>query len=320
MHFCQQLVFAPLRACRSLRTALIPTIFMLLLAALSARAQESDWRDQLGRFRIGVLASGPLDQQLFDLEPFRLSVEEALGVDVEIFPTRSLASLMMAQSEGKLEYAIVPASAYAGIWLMCECIEPLASPVAADGASAFRMIVITRKNGSVQRLGDLKGKFIMTLSEQAFTTDLFIHSALNNGGVDLKGGAASFGSFASTYEAVSRFAKGEGDALLGWVSLAADKDYASGRGTFRTLLDISKKKQNSFEVLWASDAIPHHVHVVKKGLVRPARDIMAKLLTRLKQDDPLAYEAIEPGFHGGLAPAKPEDYENIVNAMREISR
>src|SRR5690606_15626025 len=114
------------------------------LAVLACHPAEAGWREDLGTFRIGVVAAPGAGNAIPGLTLLTDAYSRALGMTVQVMVARDYAALIEAQAERRVDYAIYSASAYALATLRCGCVEPLAAPTDADGAAGIRSILITR--------------------------------------------------------------------------------------------------------------------------------------------------------------------------------
>ena len=120
----------------------------------------AEWRDEIGALRIGAVSERGVSASLARLEPFRLAIAEKLDTDVELFPARDYPVLIDALADGRLDYAVLSAVAYAAAYNHCECVEPLVIAANGAGQTAFRQIVLTRSDrpASLQARSPIRAK------------------------------------------------------------------------------------------------------------------------------------------------------------------
>lgn len=275
-----------------------------ILWLLSCTITYADWRQDVGTLRIGVVADSNNALLIVQAEPFRLAIQEALNIPVEIFAARDYPSLVRAHSDGRVEYAILSASAYAAVYVICECVEPSVVATSDDGTTSYNSIVITRNKDGINSVKDLKGKHLIALSKDSIAGYSYPLFELVKGGVNLKdkGGSLSFGT--EFEPAVKQFAEGKGDALLGWSSMQGEKTAGYSRGSLKDLSSIKGMSLNDFKVIWQSSNISHNVHSIRKNLPGEAKTILRELLSKMHVEDPVAYDSIEPYFGGGFTIAR----------------
>lgn len=279
---------------------------------LSYALAHADWRQDIGTLRIGVVADSSNSLLIIQAEPFKLAIQEALNLPVEIFAARDYPSLVRAHSDGRVEYAILSASAYAAVHVICECAEPLVVPLASDGTASYKSILITRIKDGLNTVEALKGKHIIALSEDSIAGYAFPLFELVKAGIKLKDEGAKI-TFGSEFEpAANQFADGIGDALLGWSSVKGDKSAGYSRGTLKDLADINGVSIEGFKVIWQSSDISHNVHSVRKNLPGEAKTILRELLSKMNTEDPVAYDSIEPYYSGGFSIARQTAFAPMV--------
>jgi len=292
-------------------------VFCILLSCGfgSMRLAEANWREETGTFRIGFIATRAMVSSVADVEPFRLAVEEKLGLPVEMLPMRDLSRLAGAHVDGRIEYAIYPATTYAAAWVNCECIEPVAVAMAGDKTTAVHAVVIGRTASNVSRPEDISGGKLWLLTDDEAILQQIAISELRKDGVAIDQGNTEFLSASAPREAMTRFISGEGDAIIGWSSMAGDVATGYSRGTLKTLVELDTTP-NRYSVVWQSQAIPHRVHAVRKNLDGEAKRILRDTLAAMFDGDPVAYDSIEPVYGGGFQILPQSAFSGVVAFIR----
>lgn len=275
-----------------------------ILWSLTCTTAIADWRQDVGTLRVGVVAESSNARSVVQAEPFKLAIQEALNLPVEIFAARDYPSLVRAHSDGRVEYAILSASAFAAVHVNCECAEPLVVALAADDTSSYKSIIITRNKDGINSAEQLKNKHLIALSKDSIAGYSFPLFELAKAGIRLNMDRAkvSFGTELSP--AAHQFASGKGDALLGWSSMQGDQSSGYSRGTLTKLAQIKGVSLSNYKVIWQSSNIPHNVHSVRKNLPGEAKTILRDLLSKMNKEDPVAYDSIEPYYSGGFVIAR----------------
>ncbi len=279
---------------------------------------QADWKNDIGTFRIGVVGGSDPSSVLAKLEPFRLALEEKLGVSVNVLPSPNLRSLMRSHIEGRNEYAIVSASAYAAGWAKCECIEPLVAAKSSDGSSGIHSIIVTRKGNGITAPKDLLGKKIITLGANSTLGYSFPIHQLQLNKIDLLSGGTQLEFPETGEEALRLFASGEGDALFGWSSKMGDPDIGYSRGVLNQLAGLLPNGLGSTEVIWTSSKVPHRVHSIRKSLAGEPKRLLKEVLSTLFEKDPIAFDAIEPEFGGGFEIISQSDFRDLVVFAKSV--
>lgn len=287
-----------------------------LTAALVAFATpaSADWRDDLGVFRVGVVADG--SSKAADAEPFRLALNEALGMRADIVAMRDYPPMIDGAAGSRIEYGVFSAMAYAAAEAQCECLEPLAVAHAGDGTSGYYMVLIAPA-ASGAGLDGLKGKKIGVVEPEAGVAGavMLAEHELAAAGLDLSAGGAERTPFADSAAAIAALSAGEIDALLGWSSMSGDAAAGYSRGTLQRIAALGGDPAQ-WRIAWQSSQVPHRVHAVRKNLAAGAKAALRKMLGELFLSDPLANDAIDPAMGGGFRPARPGQFDALVAMFR----
>lgn len=287
-----------------------------IFLSLSCTLANADWQQEVGTLRVGVVADSSNARSVIQAEPFKLAIQEALNIPVEIFAARDYPSLVRAHSDGRVEYAILSASAFAAVHVNCECAEPLVVAMAEDGASSYKSIIITRKKDDLNSVEQLKGKHLIALSKDSIAGYSFPLFELAKSGIRLnqKNSKISFGT--EFNPALHQFVLGEGAALIGWSSMQGDQSSGYSRGTLRKLAQIKGVSLSDYKVIWQSSNISHNVHSVRKNLPGEAKTILRELLSKMNKEDPVAYDSIEPYYSGGFVIARETTFAPMFDFAR----
>ncbi len=297
---------------------------MLLAAAvlaatpfLTVAPAYADWREDLGIFRIGIVAEGDPSNAELRVDPFRLAAQEALGMPVEIFVARDYAALIDAHAAARIEYGIYSATAFAVLWQSCECVEPLAAPKSADNSASYFSALIARADGP-GNLTALKGQQLAVLSRDSLAGFLLPRHELAKLGTDLEVDFEINGPQVAGEALLRQFANGEFDAILGWVSKNTPNQEGHMRGTLAQLRQFGVATDMQYRFLWTSEPVFHGPHAVRKNLPGDAKEALLAFLKRLYLEDPVAYDVIEPIYGGGFAAVEHGDYEPVLGLVKAM--
>jgi len=285
-------------------------IFVLVCLTFGNTSARADWRTDLGAFRVGVIAGNDVAGTIARVEPFRLALSEALGMQVDIFPTKDYEALIEAQAGSRIEYAILSASAYAATWLVCECVEPLAIPQAFDQTTSYRAILIAGPSGPAS-IAQLPGSNVYIPDPETVGASAFALHELRGQGVDIIG-QANTAIVKSAENSAGKLLADDSAAILGWSSMTGDPSTGYSRGTLRTLARRKGGKITGYRIIWKSADIPHAPHVIRKTLPAEVKNILRETLRSMFDNDPVAYDAIEPVLGGGFLTARHSQYESII--------
>lgn len=135
-------------------------------AAAAAPATEGDRTDWPETFRVGFFAGDDAEKTLKDNEPFRLYMEEKLGIPVELFTGTSYSAVIEAMRADRVEAMLVGPFAYVlavqeaqaealGINVGLEADATTYNP---DAPTHYYSTIFTKKGSGIATLEELKGK------------------------------------------------------------------------------------------------------------------------------------------------------------------
>lgn len=263
-----------------------------------------------------VLSSGKgSDRAAFRLlEPYRASLETALGVPVNLVAYGDLTSLQNSMVSGQVDYAELSASAFAQAWKRCGCVEPLAVPLSQGGESAYRAAVIVANGSGYETLEDLQGTKLGIGREGATAGRRLPFSAFREIGIDPQRHFAALVEVDGPLDRAKRVMMGTLDASLGWVG-EGDAVSGGGRGTIAEMQARRIMEPGSLRVVWRSKPIPHAPHVVRGSLAGEIKRRLKAHLLSLDVEDPPAFYAIAPRRSAGFASIGVQAFEPLARTF-----
>jgi len=234
---------------------------------------------------------------------------------VEVFAAKDYATLIEAQLSSRIEYAVYSASAFSAAWSLCKCVQPLAAPSSAEGATGFRSILIAAKKSS-ETLSGLKGKTILIAGKSSFSGYLLPQQQLASQGIDITSDGWKLDILDGMETAVAGLKKGDGSALFGWIP-AFDKNDKKISST-GTIADLGRQAEQ-FNIVWRSSPIPFGPHAIRNNLDKRVQVILENFLMGLDKQNPKAYQAIENNFMGGFKLVDLTKYRPILNLIKQLT-
>ena len=289
---------------------------LLVQGALWSNPAHADWRDDIGTFRIGIVAEPGAGNTVPGLARLTDAYTKALGMKVEFVVARDYAALIEAQANARIEYAIYSATAYSTASQRCGCIEPLVAPVDFDGAIGIRSVLLTR-DGKLPDLAALAGHRIAMAPSDSVGGSLLPLAALAAEGRKIAEDAPFLVHADSAAAAETMLVDGKADGLFGWVTAAADgRPEASGT---QARLEAAGLSAAALQVVWTSGLLRYGPHAVRSDLDPEAKRRLTVFLTNLKSMTPDVYDLLEAKHSGGFAVVTPKDYETAASVVRFIS-
>ncbi|TIQ35159.1 MAG: phosphonate ABC transporter substrate-binding protein [Mesorhizobium sp.] len=296
-------------ASRALRTC--AAALAVLSGTLSARA---DWRDDIGTFRIGIVAEPGGGNTVPGLARLTDAYTNALGMKVEFVVARDYAALVQAQASGRVQYAVYSALAYAAASERCGCVEPLVAPVDTDGAVGIRSVLLTR-DGKVPDLAAMASHRIAIAPADNVGGSLLPLTGLSGEGAKIAEDSPFLARAPSATAAEAMLGDGEADGLFGWEPVGADGQPTNTGGTIMRL-EAAGVPKTSLRVLWTSAPLRYGPHAVRRDLDAEAKRRLAVFLTNLKSLTPDVYDLLESTHSGGFELAVSKDYATALAIVR----
>lgn len=283
---------------------------------LATQFAYADWRKEMGVFRIGMATKDGEPYKASALEAFRLEMERALAMPVEIFQARNASSLIDAAASSRIEYAILSSLGFVTLDLTCDCVSPIVAPTSAEGATATRSALFVNA-GKVASLEDLAGKRIAIGPESSLTGAVLPIAQFSINGAPLDEANIELINLDSVEQAVEALANGQVDGFFGWELVSPNSSKV-----FKT--SLSKKIDNypeiSAEPIWVSEPVRFGPHVVHKTVPAEAANALQNMLAGLDERAPFAYQTVSPDLSGGLVPVTSKDYISAYSLIRSIAR
>lgn len=289
---------------------------MLVQGALWSNPARADWRDDIGTFRIGIVAEPGAGNSVPGLALLTDAYTKALGMKVEFIVARDYPALIEAQASARIQYAIYSATAYATASQRCLCIEPLVAPVDSDGAVGIRSVLLTR-DGKLPDLAAMDSHRIAMAPSDSVGGSLLPLAALAAEGRKVAEDAPFLVHADSVEAAETMLVDGKADGLFGWVTAAADgQREASGT---QARLEAAGLSVTALRIVWTSGLLRYGPHAVRSDLDPEAKRRLTVFLTNLKSTTPDVYSLLESKHSGGFATVASKDYEIAVAIVRFAS-
>ena len=264
--------------------------------------------DQPAPIRIGVLPRRDAGRTLAALSGLAEQLADTLGRPIEFIPVGSYAAMVDAQVLGRIDGGFYSTSAFAQAESLCKCLEPIVTPTAADGTTAFFAIIVAPQAAPYSDVMDLDGAVAATARPDSVGGTRMQIASLLADGIDIDAAFSGFRQTASPEAAVQAMLAGEADVAFAWSSLAGSASDGYSRGTLHFLAEMGGLEWGSLKVLWRSAPIAHGPAAFATSVPAGDRAAIAAVLIGLKEDDPDAYEALEPYYSGGYEASQAEDY------------
>ena len=303
---------------RELTRAALAAIAVLALA-MPTQAQE--WKSQVKELRIGLLGGENTQYRLKKHDGFQRLLQEKLGIPVKLFPAADYAGVMQGIAAGQLDAAGFGASAFAGAWLDCKCIEPIVVPQEKDGSTYYYSVMVTRKDSGITSIEQMKGHSLAFADPNSTSGYLIPNATLKSKGIDTSGsGYFSRVGFAGGHEqGVIAVLNKQYDAAVTWTSGQGDIAEGYSRGNLRSMVDKGMLKMSDVNIIWQSGKIPNGPWAVRTALPADLKKTLLDFMMDLPKSHKDVYDAIEQGSGIGYEKATMELYKDIIE-LRESEK
>jgi len=233
----------------------------------------------------------------------------------QVLVLRDAASLIDAQTSGRIEYAVLSSMGYAAAQIMCQCLEPLAAPRSAEGAAGARSVLIADRQ-KVAAIAELAGTVVDWGPKGSLTGDLIPRVGMDIDGEGLSDVALAGAPAASFAEARRAFLAGDTVAMFAWDYADAGTDAEDGAYRNGLAARIRAEAVMDVAALWRSPLVPFGPHVVHDSVPDDLRAALTEMLVGLRDNGPEAYDAVSPALAGGFVAVDADDYEFAARIAR----
>jgi phosphonate transport system substrate-binding protein len=244
------------------------TIGGLGLAMGSAFAKEEQ---NPANLRVALLPDENASTIIQNALPLKKYLEEALGKDIELIVTTDYSSMIEAMRFGRIEVAYFGPLSYVLAKSKAPGIEPFAVGV-SKGSATYKSVIVTRMDGPVKSLADIKGK-MMGYGDFASTSSHLIPRAL----------LARHGLFGDTdYKYVLL---GAHDAVARAVQSGQVQAGGLSQEIFKSLVAKGSIDGDKVIVLAESDPIPNYPMVMQGYLAPELKSAISKAFLELNNKE-----------------------------------
>lgn len=280
-------------------------VSVLALATLTSVASAA-WRDEIAALRIGILGGGDAAYRVATLEPFRVYLQDKTGLPVEIVPAATYGTLIDAQINGEIDYAIYSATAFATAVVKCDCVEAFAAPISADGSLGFYSVLVARAGDDIEGLAETRGKRVGLGPDDSVSGSLVPRHALTAEGIDPDTAFLSIVEYPAPDEAITGLLHGEVDLAAAWSSLTGREATGYSFGTFTRMVSEGELSMDRIRIVWRSSLIPFGPHAIRSNLPTELKRILSGALLSMAREDTEALDAVDRLSFGGGGFATPD--------------
>lgn len=294
------------------KRTILSGLLMGALAAFSVGSVKADeyiggWQSKYPNIKYGVISVETAVDIVKSQKSFADYAGKELGVKVDMFTASEYSGIMNALISGQVHVGWLGPSSYAGTWIDCQCVEPIAGAQDPLGGMGYNSVLIVKSGSPYKTAADLKGKTVarndphstsgftiptVAWAEKGTPIDKYFNSPLSGGHQQTIVGVVN-----GTYDGGFTWTT-KGDRI----------------GGIRKMLDKGLLKREQIRVVWTSPTIPTPPVVVHKDLPLAMKSDLTKLFIRLITRKPKMARAVAQGDSLGLKRVYHEDYIPVINA------
>ena len=289
------------------RTALM--LSGLPLLATKAQAQ-GDWRQQIREVRFGMISVENERDAIARLQGLQTYMARELRAPFRVFRGSDYAAVVEAMRAGHSEIAYLgPASYGLARRVMGERIAPIFRYIDNEGMEGYYSAMIVKADSPIRQLADMRGK-TLGFSDPNSTSGFQVPGwFLRRQGMDPATFFSRTGFTGSHEQGVMAVINGTFDAAV----LAYSNER---RNTFQRMVEKGMIPDGAVRVIWTSPLIPNSPIVMRMDLPVALREEAVAAFAALPERDPQAFRDMSSNARG-IAPAKHEDYLDIVAILEE---
>ncbi|WP_166443558.1 phosphonate ABC transporter substrate-binding protein [Rhabdaerophilum calidifontis] len=281
---------------------------------LPLRAVAQDWKAQFKELRLGVSSAENEAGALARWEPVAKYLTEVLGVPVRTYRVADYAGLVEGMRGDQIEFSRFGPAVYSmGRRVMGDKLKPLFRDIDNNGAEGYYSIVVVKAESPYQTLADLKGKPFLFADPNSTSGYAFPQYYMRKQGFDP---AAHFSAtaFSGSHEnSVIGVVRGQYDA-------AATYWTNEESGMVQRLESRGMIPKGAVRIIWKSPLIPASPFCARANLPQALQDAVKEAFFTMKERAPDVWKALTDGKVKGYAPAKHEDYLDVVAVLDELDR
>jgi phosphonate transport system substrate-binding protein len=283
-------------------------------AALPLRAQAQAWKSQFKELRLGVSSAENEAGALARWEPVAKYLTDTLGIPTKTYRVADYAGLVEAMRGDQIEFSRFGPAVYSlGRRVMGDKLKPLFRDVDNQGAEGYFAIVVVKADSPYQSLADLKGKPFLFADPNSTSGYAFPQFFMKKQGFD-----------PATHFSATAFSGSHENSVIGVVrgqyDAAATHWTNEESGMVQRLESRGMIPKGSVRVIWKSPLIPASPFCVRANLPQEMQDAVKDAFFSMKDKAPDIWKALTDGKVARYAPARHEDYLDVVAVLEELEK
>lgn len=278
---------------------------------LPALAQQ-DWRRTVTEIRFGVSSAENEAAAIARNQPVVDYLSKKLRVPVKLYRVSDYAGLVEAMRADQLEFARFGPAVYSlGRRVLGDKLQPLFRDVDNNGQEGYYSVVVVRADSPYNSVADLKGRSFAFADPNSTSGFAFPAYFLRKQGFDPQ---AHFGGtvFSGGHDnSVLALVRGQFDGV-------ATYQVNENSGVVQRLTLRGMIPTGATRVIWTSPLIPASPFSTRANLPQALKDDFVAAMLAMKDDAPEVFRTFTDGQVSRYAPAKHEDYLDVIAVTEEL--
>jgi phosphonate transport system substrate-binding protein len=278
--------------------------------------QNSDWRNEIGVFKIGLVRGWSSDMSRLALGRVESVFAKALGTPVKVVVFERFTSLMDAQADGRIDLAAYSARAFATVRLMCECVDALATPNTIAGESG-QIAILAGDAAKIQALSNIGSAKLGRVSTAGIATEDMVRGTLMIGGKLVTGREDFWVEYPNYSTAIQAYQDKQIDALVVPAAASYETLAIAGKAELAQLSGgAAGTGSRTATALWRSSFWPYGPIGVRNNVATEAKMIILRTLEQVDVSDPLVHATLSEGLQGPFRKTNMNGFSNISASIR----
>ena len=279
----------------------------VMAAAIVSPALAQDWKQQFPELSIGISSGENEADAIARTQGYADYLSRTLGVPVNIVRGTDYAAVIEAMRAEQIQFASIGPANYAlAHKIMGDLVAPVAVSRDKEGALGYYSVIAVRADSPYQDLEDIKGKsfaFADPNSTSGYAVPSYYLSTV-------------LGVSADEYFSETAFSGGHEQSVIalieGTFEAVATHQTNDHSGNIPRMVEKGMIPAGSTRVIWTSPLIPNSPVVMRTDLPEELKAAFTAAIFAFPEADPAAFEAYTSGNSKGYAPARHEDYLDVI--------
>ncbi len=294
---------------RSMMSGIVASAFVP-----SALRAQADWRKDFKELRVGVSSAENEAGALSRWEPVAKYLSDVLGVPTKTYRVADYSGLVEAMRGDQIEFSRFGPAVYSlGRRVMGDKLKPIFRDVDNLGAEGYYSVVVVKAESTIQSLVDLKGKPFLFADPNSTSGYAFPSYFMQKQGIN-----------PATHFSATTFSGSHENSVIavvrGQYEAAATHWTNETSGMVQRLESRGMIPKGAVRIIWKSPLIPASPFCVRANLPQALQDAVKDAMFAMKEKAPEVWKALTDGQVSRFAPAKHEDYLDVVAVIEALEK